>query len=96
MDPSSVTVAIAAAVVIAQLPGFKPVTEATSSAASLNHFIDFHFTRQLIVVAAVGLAAPLRPLTESSSLVVGHPPQQHRFIATHFVCSEAQAVITSD
>jgi len=94
VGPSSVAAAIA--VVVAQLPGFKPATEAASSVASLNHFIDFHFTRQLIVVAAAGLAAPLRPLTEPSSLVVGHPPQQHRFATAHFICSEAQAVIAFD
>ena len=35
-----------------ELPRFKPATESTINfATTLNHFIDFHFTRQPIVVA---------------------------------------------
>ena len=35
-----------------ELPRFKPATESTINFATiLNHFIDFHFTRQPIVVA---------------------------------------------
>ena len=58
MGPSFVTAVAAIAVTVdvvtqlLELPRFKPATESTINfAATLNHFIDFHFTRQTIVVA---------------------------------------------
>lgn len=90
MDPS-----FTAAAVVAQLPSFKPVTEAVSFVTSLNHFVGF-LTRQLIVVAAAGRVALLRPLTESSFPVVGYPPQQHHSVTAQPVCSGVQVVPAFD